>query len=150
MGKQLGAKVALAASALMVSACSTLMPQQTLVVTTPEPGADVYMALEGDTSLGVNSQAIMGRIPTGARETEFAFIGETPLTHTFYTTEYGHNVSSPGEFSANTSTVFRSATIAVVYDDGAREERRVRLNNGEIQLRFDGADSASAVASAPK
>ena len=85
-----------------------------------------------------------GRIPTGTETTDFLFIGETPLTHTFHTTRYQQGLMAPGVASTNSSTYYNEAIIRVEYDNGAVDERRIRLNNGEIQLSFDGAEAASA------
>jgi hypothetical protein len=121
----------------LVSACSVIAPVQTVVVTTPEPGAEVYLALHGRTSLGINSQEFMGHIPTGEDNTGFTFVGTTPLTHTFRTTRHVGGVGSPGEFSTAQNTIYSEATVRVVHADGYREERRIRIDNAVIQLSFD-------------
>lgn len=135
---------AVAATSIAVSACSVIMPEQALTVTTPEPGAQVYMSLHGDRSMGVNGGGIAGNIPMGRDDTSFSYIGDTPLDHTFYTTRYENGVMVPGEFSSNQRTFYTEATIRVVFEDGSREERRVRLNNQHISLDFDGRSSGEA------
>ena len=128
----------IASAGLAVSACSVINPEQALTVTTDQPSAEVYLALHGRRSIGVNATGVIGSIPAGQDNTEFVFIGETPLEHSFYTTRHQHGVMVPGEFSSNQSTVYSEATVQVVYDDGARDERRIRLNNDHISLHFDG------------
>lgn len=129
----------IAAVSFTVAACSVILPQQTFVITTPEPGAEVYMSLTGHRSIGVNSSEVMGSIPTGRDTTGMNFIGTTPLTHTFHVTRHAPGVSSPGEFSTSMNTVYTEALVEVVYPDGRRESRRVQLNNGEIRLDFTGS-----------
>ena len=134
----------LGGTVLAVSACAVIMPEQAISVTTPEPGAEVYLALHGSRSIGVSGAGVAGRIPMGQEDTAFVFIGETPLEHSFFTTRYQAGVMAPGEFSSNQQTAFSEATVRVVYDDGGQEERRIRLNNGQISLRFDGRPATLA------
>ena len=129
-------------AASLVSACSVIMPEQALTVNSSEPGAEVYLALHGRRSIGVSSADFAGNIPMGNDDTQFVYIGDTPLDHTFYTTRYASGVMVPGEMSSNQSTIYSEATVRVVYDDGRREERRVRLNNQHIELNFDGNGGA--------
>ncbi len=136
--------VILGGAVLAVSACSAIMPQQVISVTTPEPGAEVYLALHGSRSIGVSGTGVAGSIPMGQADTAFVFIGETPLEHTFFTTRYQPGVMVPGEFSSNQQTAFSEATVRVVYDHGGQENRRIRLNNGQISLRFDGRSGEQA------
>jgi|GEM_PF-4317115 len=131
--------LAVAAVSLIMSACSVILPQQTFTVTTPEPGAEVYMSLSGHRSLGVNSMDVMGSIPTGRDTTGMNFIGTTPLTHTFHVTRHMPGVSSPGEFSTSMNTVYTEALVRVVYPDGTSEERSVQLNRDEMRLDFNGS-----------
>lgn len=128
-----------AALSLIMSACSVILPQQTFIVTTPEPGAEVYMSLTGHRSVGVNSTDVMGSIPAGRDTTSMNFIGTTPLTHTFHVTRHRPGVAAPGEFSTSMNTVYTEAFVEVIYPDGRRESRNVRLNNGEMRLDFTGS-----------
>lgn len=134
--------LAVTAASVAMSACSVIMPEQALTITSTEPGAEVYMALHGDRSMGVSGGGFAGNIPLGEDNTQFVYIGDTPLEHTFYTTQYQNSVVVPGEFSSNQRTFYTEATIRLVYDDGSREQRRVRLNNQHIDLRFSGHGAA--------
>ena len=133
-----------AAMSVSLSACSTLFPEQTVHVTTVEQGAEVYMSLLGNTSLGVTGPEVMGRIQTGTEQGNFLYIGDTPLSHTFQTTRYQQGLMVPGVASTNHTTIYSEAVIRVIYDDGSLEERRVRLNNGEISMSFNGSGAEAA------
>lgn len=136
---------AFACLVFLVSGCSTLFPEQTLVVNTPEPGAEVHVSLIGSSQINVASQDFTGSIPTGDRSTAFQYVGETPLTHTFMVAQYQSGPSAAGFGSSNQSTFYREAVVRVIYPGGVVDERRVRLNHAELVLNFDGPDAVQRV-----
>ena len=135
----------IACVALVLAGCATLFPEQTLVVNTPEPGAEVHISLTGSSQINVASQEFTGTIPTGQRTTDFQYVGETPLTHTFMIANYEPGMSAAGMGSANQSTFYSEAIVRVVYPGGIIDERRVRLNHAELTINFDGPDAVQRV-----
>ncbi|MDG2043651.1 MAG: hypothetical protein P8J78_03495 [Maricaulis sp.] len=133
-----------AAMSVSLSACSTLFPEQTVHVTSAEPGAEVYMSLLGNTSMGVNGPDVMGSIPTGTEQGNFLYIGEAPLSHTFQVNQYQQGLMVPGVANTTHTTSYTEAVIRLIHDDGSLEERRVRLNNGEISMSFNGSSAEAA------
>ena len=128
--------ILLAASS--VSACSLINPTQSLTVNTHTPGADVYLALSGDTSQNVDVVGIIDtRIASGPIETDFDYIGSTPLIYSFSTTGYQNQFHIPGQVNAYETSRWHSGTLRVEHQNGSVEYRNFRINNGDIAFNFN-------------
>lgn len=134
-------KIIIFAAALATTACaSTQAQQQTLVVNTPEPGAQVYLSLTGDTAQAVRVPGIVrGSLPTGDAQSDFAYLGTTPLTYTFATAGYEGMVRVPGQFRTYSTTHWHEGMMRVEHANGTVEHRRFNVRNGSLEMNFPGA-----------
>ena len=145
-------KLVLIAVALATTACaSTQAQQQTLVVTTPQPGAQVYVSLSGDTSQAVRvTGLIRGSLPTGSVESDFAYLGTTPLNYTFATAGYDGVVRVPGQFRTYSATHWHDGMMRVEHVDGTVEHRRFSVRDGSLEMNFAGTDPQAEPEEMPK
>lgn len=137
------------AAGLLASCTSIGSAQQTLSVETTEPGAAVYLEVEG---VAVSEMRVPGLIrgTLGERSfvRDFGYIGTTPLTYSVPTYGERRHVSVPGRFRSGEERYARSGIVRVEHANGVIEERRFTVRNGDLLMSFNGDIKAEPVAEA--
>ena len=127
-----------------LASCASLAPaQQSLSIETAEPGAAVYLEVEG---VAIREMGVPGVISgtIGERQfvRDFGYIGTTPLTYSVPTYGESSYVRVPGRFRSGEERYARTGYVRVEHPSGVVQERQFTVRSGALTLSFDGASKA--------